>query len=158
MYSVPIIHLAGGNKTRLACARAENMMIQWITDGAAWISCGDRNLIPGPDDTGEYRRETVYDELTRVGKDARSQVHSGRIGTWIGFSYDTYKCPIVNGKLAEGIPLDVIVSSLGSICSFTDHCAYDPISGDLVGVLGPNHDVDRNFASDHSLIGSLLVV
>jgi hypothetical protein len=156
--------LSGNNETRFKCAQLEMNKIQEIAEGNAWISAGDRNLIPTKDDNEQYNPHTVYDELTKHGKNIiqDGDNHYGPSTTWIGFTYDEYKNEVNDsGEFADPNKLDVIVSNLDSTCSFHHHGAFDPIEFRLLPLtdsLTEEHTKQRYFASDHALIGADLVL
>jgi endonuclease/exonuclease/phosphatase family metal-dependent hydrolase len=157
--------LSGNNETRFKCAELEMNKIREIAEGGAWVSVGDKNIIPTKDDNEQYNPQTVYDELTKHGKNRiqDGDNHHGPSATWIGYTYDPYKNPINedSGEFTDSSKLDVIVSNLDAICSFHQPGAFDPDEFRLIPLtdaLTEEHNKQRYFASDHALIGADFVI
>jgi hypothetical protein len=149
--------LSGGNKTRLECTKLEMAKIKEITQGANWISAGDRNIMTTKEDTEAYNPATLHQEFAKHGAVKGEGInHYGVNTTWIGFSYDHCQNQVKEGKFQGDMVLDVIVSSLKPVCSFFLHGALDPENQELLpllGALGSEQNEGRYFASDHALAG-----
>ncbi len=158
--------LSGSSKTIQSCAKIEMQKIQEIAKDSAWISAGDRNLIPRNTDTEDSNPELAYRDFVKYGHDMRdANNHYGISTSWIGFSYElpNIKNNINERKDAKDIGdfidntvLDLIISNMPAEDSFHLHGAFDlnlgllPITEDLNTSFNDN----RLFSSDHALIGA----
>jgi hypothetical protein len=153
--------LSAGNKTRLKCAKLEMAKIQKITSGANWVSAGDRNLLPIADDKEQqFDPNIVHEELSKHNLSKETK-HYGVNTTWLGFTHEGCKNQIKDGKFTNDAKLDVIVSNVAQQCTFSLHGAFDIEKQELLPLLGTlteQHNSSNSYASDHTLIGTDLVL
>lgn len=148
--------LSGDNGARYLCAQLEMEKIRKITDGARWVSCGDRNIIPI--DSNNLTKNDVYQMLTSFGNDVvNPENHHGTSNTWMGFTYDPQTRPIN----ADEEVLDVVVSNMRSNLSIHDPVAFK--DGELIDIECLNDpeivnyiNESRYLASDHCLVYAVL--
>lgn len=149
--------LSGNNETRLKCAELEMQKIQDITNGANWISTGDRNLIP---DGIEGSQNQAYQALRQGAYDIRDcNNHFGISTTWLGFIYDKFrnilKTENDSTDFKDKSVLDIMVSNIKPEISFHLHGAFvEDALLPLTGQMSLEHNDNPAYTSDHALIGA----
>lgn len=132
------------------CARVEREQIEAITQGADWVSVGDRNILP-LDNNAEIQHadlDAISPLLDGAFNAVREETHKGPATTWAGCTYDEYANPVVDGHLVHRTMLDVIVSNKPADKSKTVLTQISALTGGIQ--LNPEQvDPARRFASDH---------
>lgn len=147
--------LSGDSTSRLGCAKQQRKKMAKIAKECPYIWTGDFNLIELPEKS--LSRDDVYSALTKDAVDVRDcENHYGHNTTWIGYCYDNFKNPIVDGKFKFPRTLDLIVSSgeIKPVKSYHLAPEFNQETKEIIQVTGKMQDAkNRNFISNHCVVG-----
>lgn len=151
------------NDVKYKCAEIEMRKMREITNGARWVSCGDRCTFPW--NSNGYTKYDVYRMLTSLGDDVVKLKDNlcGVSDTWIGFTYDRMKSYLrLEYEDGDGdVNNDIIVSDM-----LARTAIHDPVTfkdGELVDMnLLSSSDIrhyineSRYLASSHCMVFAIL--
>ncbi len=133
------------SKAKRTAIKVENDFIKSTVQSEPWFSLGDRNYFQ---DAGD---ETIYQDYLKIlpardFRDGTKYGHFGESTTFVGFKNDPHKAQISSSTI-ETKTLDVGFYSPSLIDSLWSY-----------GISGDYNIKERNFASDHFMIGGVFVL